>query len=302
MRCASAAAAKAERLHSNLFLSRPPSLDTPRTALVLLNTPPRPAAALRRLWSLSAFRVCADAAANRLRDSIQLVMQDEAGVSGGPAALRRRLLELQRVAREHELMVPDVVTGDFDSIREDVLEFYRGRGCRIAHNSSQDSTDFEKALDIVAEAQNAAGHQPWTVVAFGAFGNRFDHELASTNALFKFRHEFGRLILMGERMTACLLQPGRHRILPNPLLEGPTCGLLPIGGPVESISTSGLRWDLQSDRLAFGSLVSSSNEILFNQPGNAAEVMVETSDDVVWTTVLQPHGWSSAEGLSNDLD
>jgi len=155
MRCASAAAAKAERLHSNLFLSRPPSLDTPRTALVLLNTPPRPAAALRRLWSLSAFRVCADAAANRLRDSIQLVMQDEAGVSGGPAALRRRLLELQRVAREHELMVPDVVTGDFDSIREDVLEFYRGRGCRIAHNSSQDSTDFEKALDIVAEAQNA---------------------------------------------------------------------------------------------------------------------------------------------------
>ena len=54
-------------------------------------------------------------------------------------------------------MVPDVVTGDFDSIREDVVEFYRARGCRIAHNPSQDNTDFEKALALVAEAQRAGG-------------------------------------------------------------------------------------------------------------------------------------------------
>lgn len=35
-------------------------------------------------------------------------------------------------------------------------------------------------------------------MAFGAFGDRFDHELASANALFKYKNHFGRLILMGE--------------------------------------------------------------------------------------------------------
>ena len=60
------------RVHCNAWLTAPPSQDTPPSALVLLNTPPRPASALRQLWSISSYRVCADAAANRLRDSIHL--------------------------------------------------------------------------------------------------------------------------------------------------------------------------------------------------------------------------------------
>ena len=147
------------KVHSNTWLTSPPSTKSPRTALVLLNTPPRPVAALRQLWALSSYRVCADAAANRLRDSIQLAIgEDEAMVSGGPAALRKRLLQLQQVARQHESMVPDAVTGDFDSIRQDVLDFYRKRGCLIRHDPSQNSTDFEKALALVEEAQ--ARHLP----------------------------------------------------------------------------------------------------------------------------------------------
>jgi hypothetical protein len=115
---------------ANGFLTAPVSLneDSPRAALVLLNTPPRPASALRTLWALSSYRVCADAAANRLRGSIQLAMGDEeAMVSGSPAALRERLVRLRHVAKMHESMVPDAVTGDFDSIDPEVLEFYEKR-------------------------------------------------------------------------------------------------------------------------------------------------------------------------------
>ena len=156
---------------SNLWLTRPPSAEAPRTALVLLNTPPRPAAALRQLWALSSYRVCADAAANRLRDSIQLAIgEDEAMVSGQPAALRQRLLELQQVSRMHESMVPDAVTGDFDSIRQDVVDFYRERGCLIAHNASQNSTDFEKALRLVEVVQAAALRGSGQVDAAAALG------------------------------------------------------------------------------------------------------------------------------------
>ena len=42
---------------------------------------------------------------------------------------------------------------------------------------------------------------------------------------YKWHDKFDRFVLLGDRGTACLLQPGTHRILPNPALEGPTCGL-----------------------------------------------------------------------------
>ena len=66
---------------------------------------------------------------------------DEAMVSGHPAALRERLVRLRHVAKMHESMVPDAVTGDFDSIDPDVLEFYERReeasrhGTRMPHCS-----------------------------------------------------------------------------------------------------------------------------------------------------------------------
>lgn len=289
-----------DRVLSNAWLTSPPSDDTPRTALVLLNTPPRPAAALRQMWAISSYRVCADAAANRLRDSIQLAIgEDESMVNGGPAQLRERLLRLQRVSKMHESMVPDAVTGDFDSIRPDVLDFYRERGCHIAHDPSPNSTDFDKALHLVEEAQAAAAspcehaitNKRWTVICFGAFGDRFDHELAAINVLYRYRDRFDRLMLMGERMTACLLPAGRHILRPNTLIEGPTCGLLPIGGRCDAVWTSGLRWNLRGGPLEFGGLISSSNQMLAQPETGAMEVRVTTTHPLVWTTVLRPDGW-----------
>jgi len=216
---------------------------------------------------------------------------------GTPAVLRERLLALQRVAHQHESMVPDAVTGDFDSIRHDVLDFYRDRGCVIAHDPSPYSTDFDKALRLVEEAQAATGRNEgtaaarrWTVVAFGAFGDRFDHELASINVLHRFR-KFERLLLMGERMTACLLPPGRHLIRPNPLIEGPTCGLLPIGGRCDAVWTSGLRWNLRGEALEFGGTISSSNKLVPCATTGRLEVRVTNSHPLIWTTVLRPDGW-----------
>jgi thiamine pyrophosphokinase len=285
------------REHDNTWLTAAPSANSSRTALLLLNTPPRPASALRQLWALSSYRVCADAAANRLRDSIQLVMGDtEAMVAGGPAALRERLVRLRRVAKIHEGMVPDALAGDFDSIRPDVLDFYRQRGCQIVHDPSPYSTDFDKALRLVEDVQAATLRtegvtaQRWTVVAFGAFGDRFDHELSALNVLHRYRN-FGRLLLMGERMTACLLGPGRHVLRPSPLIEGPTCGLLPVGGPCEAVWTSGLKWNLRGEPLRFGGLVSSSNAMVPCAQTGRLEVTVTTTHPLIWSTVLRPEGW-----------
>jgi thiamine pyrophosphokinase len=49
----------------------------------------------------------------------------------------------------------------------------------------------------------------------------------------------------------------------DPEVEGrnPTCGLLPIGGRVEAVTTTGLKWNLDHQALDFAGLVSSSNQV-----------------------------------------
>ena len=91
-----------------------------------------------------------------------------------------------------------------------------------------------------------------------------------------------------------LLPPGRHILRPNALIEGPTCGLLPIGGPVDAVWTSGLRWNLRGEPLEFGGLVSSSNQMMSDpHTGAIAPISVTTTQPLIWTTVLRPDGWPS---------
>lgn len=64
--------------------------------------------------------------------------------------------------------------------------------------------------------------------------------------------------------------------------EGPTCGLVPLGGRCDRATTSGLRWDLDGARpLEFGGLVSTSNR--------AAEpiVTVEASAPLLFTAEMR---------------
>lgn len=100
--------------------------------------------------------------------------------------------------------------------------------------------------------------------------------------LFKYANRFDRLLLLSEGNFAQLLPPGRHHITLHPSLEGPGthCGLIPIGNPCRSITTSGLRWDMQQAHLAFGGMVSSCN-VLDND-----KIEIETSDFVLWTTAF----------------
>ena len=44
-------------------------------------------------------------------------------------------------------------------------------------------------------------------------------------------------------------------------LEGRTCGLLPLGGPVAAVTTRGLRWDVSDWATRFGGAISSSNRL-----------------------------------------
>jgi len=224
------------------WLPRPATTTAPY-ALVVLNGHYSSDAALGRLRSGARFCVCGDGGANILHSFASA-----------------------RTSGSHDLFSlrpPDAIVGDFDSIDPTVRESYARDGVEISELSDQDSTDFEKCLGRVHAwcSDAAVGAVPAAeliVCAVGAFGDRLDHEFAAINVLHgDSASRFKRVLLLSEAASACVLPAGRSVIRPDAALEGPTCGLLPVGGPCVC-STSGLRWDLSSTPMRFGGLVSRS--------------------------------------------
>eukprot|EP00580_Thalassiosira_gravida_P012365 CAMPEP_0201650564 /NCGR_PEP_ID=MMETSP0493-20130528/41438_1 /ASSEMBLY_ACC=CAM_ASM_000838 /TAXON_ID=420259 /ORGANISM="Thalassiosira gravida, Strain GMp14c1" /LENGTH=101 /DNA_ID=CAMNT_0048126705 /DNA_START=1 /DNA_END=306 /DNA_ORIENTATION=+ len=67
----------------------------------------------------------------------------------------------------------------------------------------------------------------------------------------------------------------------NKVGEGPTCGLIPIGGRCDDVRTTGLQWNLEGDvPLEFGGLVSSSNRVV------EEVVTVKTSTPLLFTAEM----------------
>lgn len=130
----------------------------------------------------------------------------------------------------------------------------------------------------------ASEPKPDTVILAGAFGGRFDQEIATIHALYRWSSCFERLILLSFDSVTYLLEAGRRHvispILSEKLKEGDTCGLLPVGCKVYSITTSGLEWNLNDESLEMGKRISSSNRLGQGQ----SEVIVETSDPILWTS------------------
>eukprot|EP00814_Leptocylindrus_danicus_P001701 CAMPEP_0116022026 /NCGR_PEP_ID=MMETSP0321-20121206/10742_1 /TAXON_ID=163516 /ORGANISM="Leptocylindrus danicus var. danicus, Strain B650" /LENGTH=305 /DNA_ID=CAMNT_0003493019 /DNA_START=527 /DNA_END=1444 /DNA_ORIENTATION=+ len=220
----------------------------------------------QRLWNLSSYRVCADGGANRLLDAVT------AAATTNP-----------------ELFIPDLIRGDLDSLRSDVRQYYSSNGCSVEQDFDQDTNDLDKCLQALAmkytNEQSESSSSPLTVCVFGAFGGRFDQEMASINALYRWKGKFHRLILYTEETSALLLPEGvENRIRINKELEGPTCGLIPIGFRCESCTTTGLKWNLSNDILEFGGMVSSSNHV------ENEVVTVHASSPLIWTTEMKRFG------------
>jgi len=81
------------------------------------------------------------------------------------------------------------------------------------------------------------------ILATGALGGRFDHEAGNLNVLYRYPDT--RIVLLSDDCLIQLLpKTHRHEIHIQSSLEGPHCGLIPIGTPSAKTTTSGLQWDL----------------------------------------------------------
>nr|XP_054751529.1 thiamin pyrophosphokinase 1-like [Lytechinus pictus] len=239
-------------------------------ALIILNRPIHDLQPLlKRVWDGAIIRAAADGGTNHLLDCM--------------------------TSKDHRY-IPDVISGDFDSVRKEVVELCKEKGSDVIHTPDQNYTDFTKCLNIVVNIIKQKSLKVDSIMVFGAFGGRLDQTLANINTLFIASTITDLPVyLLGDGSLCCLLLPGRHRIKVNTGIEDKWCGLIPIGAECKRVSTTGLKWNLENQSMKFGGLVSTSN----SYAPDAQEVTVSTEQPLLWTMGIQPltsEGHASEDG------
>jgi thiamine pyrophosphokinase len=159
---------------------------------------------------------------------------------------------------------PEVVIGDMDSIHAETRARLEGQGVRfVVHPRAKDETDMELALTFAVE-QGAD-----EIVVLGALGNRLDHTLSNVLLLALPALETAIVRIVAGEQEASLLQAGQAVTLEGQ--AGDVVSLLPLGGSVTGVRTSGLVWALEGETLRFGHSRGVSNEMT----GAAAHVEIE---------------------------
>jgi len=153
---------------------------------------------------------------------------------------------------------PDLVIGDFDSLRERGMRDYTPNGekeidgVRFLHVTEQVSTDSEKALLWSLTQFHAEG------VLLGAMGTRIDHTYYNVSLLERFAGRMS-LCLADEYSVNVRLEPGSFTHWPLP--EDTGFSLVPLASPVSEVTVTGAAYPLHDARLVPGGPATVSNHV-----------------------------------------
>ena len=142
---------------------------------------------------------------------------------------------------------PDFIVGDFDSIRPEVIAFYRKQqDIPIdTYRPEKDMTDTDIALEMAV----SLGVEK--VTFFGATGTRLDHTMSNifNLCLLKDRGILGQILDAHNRIRLPL---GRQLTIRREQLYGENISLFPVRGAVTGLTLEGFQYSLRDRLLAQG--------------------------------------------------
>ncbi len=145
---------------------------------------------------------------------------------------------------------PDIICGDFDSVRPDVMDRYKNSSAEIRKvPREKDFTDGELGIRLALE--RGADE----LVLLGCLGSRFDHSLANVQLLLLPLKQGARAKIISENNTLFLVD----RELKLDVEKGTTISLIPLVGEVRGVTTEGLYYPLEKSALSLGSSLGISN-------------------------------------------
>lgn len=130
------------------------------------------------------------------------------------------------------------------------------------------------------------------MIVLGNFNGRLDHSMAMIHVLIMWESIFSNLLVISPECITFLLHAGLNKIHINTQYEGRTCGLIPfciillnvllfIIVPCDSITTTGLKWDMTNWKTSFNTIISSCNIL------SSDLVTVEVSNPIIWTITFK---------------
>lgn len=148
-------------------------------------------------------------------------------------------------------ITPDYIVGDFDSVRPEVLEEYRGMGISIRQfPTHKNETDMQLGMLLALEMGATE------LVLIGGIGDRFDHTLANAHLLLYLLKKGVRGILVNEKNRVELID--KEVTLHGK--AGDLVSTIPLSMQVEGITLEGLEYPLVDYDLALDDqLVAVSN-------------------------------------------
>ncbi|KAI5957744.1 THI80 [Candida theae] len=231
------------------FLTSEKESDRKHNVLLISNQPFK--INLKDIWIHCGLVVCADGGANRLHDYFS---NDQ----------------------ERGEYLPNYITGDFDSLRDDVRKFYQSNGVKIIPQYGQYSNDFQKSVRciqihfLLSEQgkswpevddddglkslwENEMGGESTIeiyIYALSVIGGRFDQTIQSINQLYILRQQQPNLhmfFITNDDIIFLLYKGVNFITYPNRAIfckntsSPPLCGLLPLGGKAVTLNSFGLR-------------------------------------------------------------
>lgn len=151
-------------------------------------------------------------------------------------------------------VVPDVIIGDLDSIKEEVREFFLKAEVKFhKFPPNKDATDTELSVDF------ALSHSPSEIIFLGALGSRMDHSLANISLLKKLLNNGVTGKIVNENNEIHILNDRFNEIVICGE-EGDYLSLMPLSEKVNGINLHGLKYPLTDAEIPFGSSLGISNE------------------------------------------
>lgn len=153
-------------------------------------------------------------------------------------------------------LVPDLIVGDFDTVKPEILEQYRRMEHIVwdVHQPEKDETDTELAL------QKAQAIGSGEIAVLGATGGRIDHMLGNIHLLFP---------CLQKGIEACILDCQNRiylidgeRTFRSSGLWGRYISFLPLTEHVDGITLTGFKYPLLDKDIEIGTSLCISNELI----------------------------------------
>ena len=152
-------------------------------------------------------------------------------------------------------LVPDVVVGDFDTVKPEILEEFRAMEHIVwdVHRPEKDETDTELAF------ARACAMGCGEIAVLGATGGRLDHLIGNIHLLYPCMQKGIFAYLLDPQNKVYLLDSGKDFF--KETLWGKYVSFLPLTQKVTGITLTGFKYPLFQKDIEIGTSLCISNEL-----------------------------------------